>query len=36
VLNDISPQLSFDDAKKNCKAIVATLESAATGKAVKI
>lgn len=36
VLNDKSPLLSFDDAKKNCKAIVATLESAATGKAVKI
>jgi predicted dehydrogenase len=36
VLNDKSPLLSLDDAKKNCKAIVATLESAATGKAVKI
>ena len=36
VLNDKSPLLSFDDAKKNCRAIVATLESAATGKTVKI
>jgi predicted dehydrogenase len=36
VLNDNSPLLSLDDAKKNCRAIVATLESAATGKTVKI
>ena len=36
VLNDKLPLLSFDDAKKNCRAIVATLESAATGKTVKI
>ena len=36
VLNDKSPLLSFDDAKKNCRAIVATLESAATGKLVPI
>jgi predicted dehydrogenase len=36
VLNDKSPLLSLDDAKKNCRAIVATLESAATGKMVKM
>jgi len=36
VLNDNSPLLSLDDAKKNCRAIVATLESAATGKMVKM
>ena len=36
VLNDKPTLLIFADAKMNCKTIVATLESAATGKAVKI
>ena len=36
VLNDKPTLLIFSDAKMNCKTIVATLESAATGKTVKI
>lgn len=36
VLNDKPTLLIFADAKMNCKTIVATLESAATGKTVKI
>jgi predicted dehydrogenase len=36
VLNDKTPLLNFADAKKNCAAIVATLESAATGKLVTL
>ena len=36
VLNDKPTLLIFSDAKMNCKTIVATLESAATGKTVRI
>lgn len=36
VLNDKAPALSFDDARKNCQAINATLQSAASGQLVKI
>jgi D-xylose 1-dehydrogenase (NADP+, D-xylono-1,5-lactone-forming) len=36
VLNDKPTLLIFADAKMNCKTIVATLESAASGKTVKI
>jgi len=36
VLNDKNPLLGFEDAKNNCAAIVATLQSAATGQLVKL
>lgn len=36
VLNDKTPALSLDDAKANCQVIVAALQSAATGQAVKL
>ena len=36
VLNDKLPLMIFADAKMNCKTIVAAIESAATGKVVKI
>lgn len=36
VLNDKEPALSLDDARENCKVIVAALESAASGQVVKI
>jgi D-xylose 1-dehydrogenase (NADP+, D-xylono-1,5-lactone-forming) len=35
VLNQKAPLLSLDDAKENCRLIVAALESAASGKVVK-
>jgi predicted dehydrogenase len=36
VLNDKAPLLSLDDARDNCRVIVAALESAASGQVVKI
>lgn len=36
VLNGKEPALSLDDARENCKVIVAALESAANGQVVKI
>jgi len=36
VLNDREPALSLDDARDNCRVIVAALESAANGQVVKI
>lgn len=36
VLNGKAPALTLDDAKDNCRTIVAALESAATGQKVKI
>ncbi len=36
VLSGRSPLLSFDDAKANCRVIVAALASAATGKTIQI
>ena len=36
VLNNKVPLLSLDDAKENCRLIVAALESAASGKVVKL
>lgn len=36
VLNDKAPLLSLDDARENCRVIVAALESAATGRVVSI
>ena len=36
VLNGKQPALSLDDARENCRVIVAALESAASGQAVKI
>lgn len=36
VLNGKSPHLSFQDAKDNCRTIVAALESAATGQRITI
>ena len=36
VLNDQAPLLSLDDARENCRVIVAALESAATGRVVSI
>jgi predicted dehydrogenase len=36
VLKGKAPLLTFDDAKANCRAIVAALQSAAQGKVVKL
>jgi len=36
VLNGTEPALSLDDARENCKIIVAALESAASGQTIKI
>jgi predicted dehydrogenase len=36
VLNKKEPLLSLDDAKENCRLIVAALESAASGRVVKL
>ncbi|MEZ0231356.1 MAG: Gfo/Idh/MocA family protein [Methylophilaceae bacterium] len=36
VLNDKTPKLTLDDAKTNCKVIVATLKAASSGQTVKI
>ena len=36
VLNDKTPLLSLQDAKANCRAIVATLEAAASGRSVSL
>ncbi len=36
VLNDAPPLLSFEDAKQNCKVIVAALESVKTGQKINI
>jgi predicted dehydrogenase len=36
VMNDKAPLLSLDDARENCRVIVAALESASSGQVVKI
>ena len=36
VLSGQPPLLSFEDAKANCRVIVAALQSAATGQTVRI
>jgi predicted dehydrogenase len=36
VLNGKDPQLSFNDARDNCRTIVAALQSAAEGRVIKI
>jgi len=36
VLNGKEPGLSFSDARDNCRTIVAALQSAAEGRAIKI
>lgn len=36
VLNNTQPRLSLDDAKDNCRIIVAALQSAAQGRAIKL
>jgi len=36
IIDDVKPQLSFDDAKTNCQLIVSALESVQSGKAIKL